>query len=128
MRRFVKSALIAIAITAVGLLSASKAHGQTIHGPVYLWQHSISVGTSPIDSTFTIQWEQVSIWFTDGAGYVRLGAPDTGDWSSRPWIKLPAGTVLSIGPMPHLKRLEFKAVTGTVTLNIVGSKRTRLGG
>lgn len=90
----------------------------------YAWADSITVGTSSTDSLFTNRWEQVSLKFEGTAnGYVRFGAPDTTNWSSRDWYQLTAGEVLTFGPATKLVRAEFKTSTGTMTVYMAGYKR-----
>jgi len=116
-----KAKLATVAALAAAFLALT---AQQFPRPVYLWQHAIQVTEDGIDSTFVLQWEQVSFW-ASGPVRVRLGAPDTRDWSQRPWLQLGGSQVLSIGPAPHLKRLQVQALSDTVTLYMVGLKRER---
>jgi len=96
-----------------------------IYKPVYLWQDSLALSTSPVDSAFITRWEEVAMWSVGCGLRVRLGAPDTTNWESRDFVRYLEGQVISVGPVPKLYRLEFSAVSGSGTLYMVGLKKVK---
>lgn len=95
-----------------------------IYGTNYLWVDSLSLSTSAVDSHFAVLWQDVSLW-ADGCDLrIRVGSPDTTSWSSRKWSHVIDGQVVSFGPATKLKRLEYKAATGTGTLILMGYKKS----
>jgi len=103
------------------LLFTLPAHSQI--GQFYTWMDNIALTTADIDSTFNTQWESVTIWAST-AIRVTIGAPDTTDWDDRDYVVLSSGSAMSFGPATKLNRLEFRAVTGTGYLYMVGYKKT----
>lgn len=106
------------------VLCTSQCSGQSL-GTNYSWGDSITVNTTGRDSSFAKIWESVNIWFRGGEGYVRYGASDTTGWSSRKWTRLADNQVLSFDAGTKLRRLQFKAATGTATIYFSGYKKTR---
>jgi hypothetical protein len=90
----------------------------------YAWGHAISITTTAQDSHFVSQWKEISMWSYGCGLLVRYGVPDTTSWSSRDWIRLIEGQVLTFGPATKLTRLEFKAASGSGTIYFVGYKTT----
>lgn len=97
-------------------------YSQTL-GTNYAWQDSATVNVTGRDSTFARIWEDVDIKCHGGDGWIRWGAPDTSSWSSRKWYRLAAGEHINFGPGTKLRRLQFKAVTGTTTFYFAGHKK-----
>ncbi len=87
----------------------------------YIWVDSLTTTTVAVDSAFTTIWEQVVIKSV-GDAWIRIGAPDVANWSSREWYSLESGEALSFGPATKLTRLEWKANAGTVVFYMVGYK------
>jgi hypothetical protein len=94
-------------------------------GVNYSWSDSILVNTGGRDSTFATIWESVNIWFRGGEGYVRFGAPDTTGWNSRKFVRLADNQILGFDAGTKLRRLQFKAATGTATIYFAGYKKRR---
>ena len=81
--------------------------------------------TVATDTTFPVVWEVATVYSDTLDMWLRVGAPDVGDWSSRVYFKLESGLTLTIGPTPKLKRLDFKAVNGSGYIYIIGYKKSR---
>jgi len=94
-------------------------------GARYFWCDTLNLTTSVTDTTWATEWEYATIWTDTVDCYVRIGAPDYGDWTSRNYLYLPNGLTLSIGPTPQLKRLAAYLPNGTGVLYIAGYKKTR---
>lgn len=89
----------------------------------YLWADSIQgLGTTSVDSIYDTPWQQVVFKADTGAVFIRIGAPDTANWSSRDFYKIGAGESLSFGPATKVKRAEFKSFAGTVDFYTIGYK------
>lgn len=93
-------------------------------GTNYFWSDITLTTTTSIDSFFVTRWENITVYGDTSDFLLRIGAPDTTGWSSRPFIKIKAGTSLSFGPATKLKRLEWKTVSGSDVFTMVGYKRT----
>ena len=85
----------------------------------------MNVTTTERDTTWTDLWEQVTIHTNHVDVWLKIGAPDYGDWSSRNWLRLDARKPLVIGPSPRLKKLAFKSVQGTGVIYLTGYKKER---
>jgi hypothetical protein len=94
-------------------------------GTRFVWSDSIVVNTTATDSTFSQRWEYVTFYADTVDFYYRAGAPDVASWTSRKWILVPNGSVVSFGPATPLVRLEFKTKAGTGNLYMIGAKTTR---
>lgn len=92
-------------------------------GSRYLWTDKVSVSAVAVDSTFQTRWEFVTIYSDTLDLWLKIGAPDTSGWSQRDFIKLGAGTSLSFEAPMYLKRLEFKTVTGSGYIYMIGGKK-----
>lgn len=90
----------------------------------YTWTDSIGISTTEQDSHFVVQWENVRIWSNGCDLLARIGAPDTTSWDSRSFIKYPAGQVFGFDSGTKLKRLEYKAASGTGSIFFVGDKKS----
>jgi hypothetical protein len=110
--------LLVVLFWAVGGLSTS--HAQTV---TYLWADSLGLSSTGRDSLFATPWEEVSIFVSGGSAYVKYGAPDTTSWSSRNFILLIEGQVITFGPGTKLKRLKYKMASGTGTIYFIGTKK-----
>jgi hypothetical protein len=106
------------------LLFTSTLFGQTF-GLRYLHVDSLSVSTTAVDTTWELQWEEVTVVADTVDLYIRFGAPDYGSWTSRTWFRLNSGMSISIGPSPKLKKIEIKTVSGTGIVYFIGYKRER---
>lgn len=116
-----------LALLSILLFFAGSAQSQVL-GVNYSWSDSMTVNNTGRDSTFVTVWESVNFWFRGGEGYVRFAfnsAGDTTNWSSKNWIRLADNQVLSFDAGSKLKRLQFKAATGTTQAYFVGYKKTR---
>lgn len=91
-------------------------------GQRYYWADSLNITTTSTDTTFTYEWESVTMWSDTVDTWVKIGAPDVGSWASRRWIFLPAGLTITIGPRPQLKRLGVKTKNGKGVFNLIGYK------
>jgi len=105
------------------LVLVSPIYGQL--GSRYAHVDSVLAGLVAKDTTWTIPWEQVILKCDTNSVYLKIGAPDVGDWSSRHWFKLNFGESLIIGPSPKLKKIEYKTLAGTSILYILGYKKER---
>jgi hypothetical protein len=94
-------------------------------GNRYFVYDTLAVTVTAVDTTWSTEWEVATIYADTVALYIKVGAPDVGGWSERPWIYLPAGLALSIGPTPKLKRLSVKTFSGSGVCYIIGYKKTR---
>ena len=103
----------------VGTVSA-----QTL-GSRYLWTHKLAATTSAVDSTFNVRWEFVTVYSDTLDLWLKIGAPDTSGWSSRSWIKLEGGTSLFFERPIYLKRMEWKTVSGSGYLYLIGGKKQK---
>ena len=92
-------------------------------GTRYLWTDTLQIATDTNTVVFTDVWEQVTIYSSGEAVYLRLGAPDVSDWTSRDYIYLSGGSAMSIGPGPKLKKLSAYVASGTSVLYLVGYKK-----
>ena len=93
------------------------------------WIDSLAVTTTEVDTTFSPRWNGCCLWFDNCTGLVRFGTTttDTVSWSSKKWFKLEENQVMRFMineyyNANHLWRLEYKAVSGTGILYIVGYK------
>jgi len=93
-------------------------------GTRYLWNHKLATTTAAIDCTFTVKWQQVTIYSDTLDIWYRAGAPDTSSWSSRDWMKLEAGSGLKYENPVYLKRFEYKTVSGTGYIYLMGTKKS----
>lgn len=100
------------------LLAATAAQAQ-----YYTWCQSDTVTATATDSTFSQRWEQCQFWFSGCDGYVRIGAPDTTSWSSRTWLKVADGQIITIDYRTPFLKQSFKSVSGAGRLYRVGIKR-----
>lgn len=100
---------------------------QPAHSQFFVWTDKVAVTTSSQDSLWTgsDMWYDLAFYSDSVAILYKLGAPDTTSWYDRPWMYLPAGTPVSIGPSTGVRRLEFKASAGTGNIYFIGRKRKR---
>lgn len=89
----------------------------------YVWLDSIATSTTGRDSLFATTWEQVLIKPVGGAIYLKFGSPDTTSWSSRSWWYLADGEAIGFGAGTRLRRLQWKSVSGTITVYMTGYKK-----
>jgi hypothetical protein len=94
-------------------------------GNRYFWTDTLTVSGTSRDTTFAVEWEEVCIYADTVDLLIRIGAPDVGSWNSRLWFKLLSGHSLAVGPVPKVKRIEVKTVTGTGTCYLLGYKKSR---
>lgn len=107
----------------ISVMFSSCTYGQL--GSRYFHCDTLNVTPSARDTTWTDPWEQALIYADSVDLYLKIGAPDVAQWSSRYWIYWPSGMALSIGPSPKLKRLQFRTVTGSGVVYILGYKKER---
>jgi len=112
-----------ILLTLLVVLLASGANAQI--GQFYTHQDTLHLSSTPVDTLFSVKYQEALIWSYDAAMLFRIGAPDTNSWSSRVPLKLNAGTFFRVGPATPLQRLEVWTTSGTGTVYILGSKKTR---
>jgi len=91
----------------------------------YFWCDSIAVSGTHQDSAFAVEWDFVTIYADSVGLWLRAGAPDVTNWSSRDAFYLPAGMNVSFGPANKLNRLEFWTVSGTGHVYLIGYKKSR---
>ena len=92
-------------------------------GNRYFQADTLNITTVAVTETWTDVWEQVVLFADTVDVYIKIGAPDVGDWASRHWIFLPEGRTISIGPVPKLKKIEVKTGGGTGVFYIIGYKK-----
>ena len=93
-------------------------------GNRYFHCDTLNTSTSAADSTWDTAWEMATIYSDSVDLYLKIGAPDVGNWSDRKWIFLPQGLALSIGPTPKLKKLEYKTTgASTGVVYVLGYKK-----
>lgn len=109
---------------AVALLFLLLSIAQAQVGDRYYWADTLNISTTERDTTFSTEWEEVTMYSDSVDCWVKIGAPDVGSWSSRRWIFLPAGLSINIGPRPRLKRVAVKTVSaGSGVFNLIGYKK-----
>ena len=93
----------------------------------YSWTDTVAVNTVGFDSTFTVKWEEVSIWFKDCNGWVRYSTSltDTASWANRDFIFLLEGTVIRFTDSERLSRIQVKAASGSGVCQFSGLKKVR---
>ena len=117
MKRLLLAALLLLGMT-------SPVIGQP-GGATYAHSDSIAIGTDTTDVTFSVVYQQCSIWIQGGLGWMIVGAPDTVSWSSRDeWIRMEENTVISYGTLSKVRKIRAKMNTGTGVLYIVGIKKS----
>ena len=94
-------------------------------GTRYLHSDTLAVTVAGIDTTWTTPWDFVIIYCQTADINIKIGGPDTTSWSLRPWLPLPTGAALSIGPSPKLKRIQATTASGTATAYLIGYKGAR---
>ena len=94
------------------------------HAQYYVWIQSDTVKTTAVDSTWATRWEQCTFYFYGCDALIKIGAPDTTDWASRTWLRVPEYVPISIDYRTPFKKLSYKAETGAGRLYLVGIKRT----
>ena len=127
-REVIAIAIIALTAFFLPMLERQSvpAAAQTATQTNYFWQDSIAIGTTRNDSnytTYTNRWEEITFWFSGCNGMVKIGAPDTTDFATRKWLLLNAGQAVTVGPATRLRRIWFKAQSGTGAFFMVGYKR-----
>lgn len=95
------------------LFAASAAGAQNLTHPKYVTAILDSLTATVRDTTFPAQpakrWDSFTFYFTTDALF-KIGAPDTTDWGSRPWLPISSYTVISVGSATPLTRIAYKAV------------------
>ncbi|KKN01524.1 hypothetical protein LCGC14_1126920 [marine sediment metagenome] len=92
-------------------------------GNRYFHADTLNATTAERDCTWTDVWQVVVIYADTVDLWVKIGAPDVGNWASRNWILLEEGNNLSIGPSPNLKKLAWKTDSGTGVVYVLGYKK-----
>ena len=99
-----------------------------ILGNTYVWQDTLSISGTYVDSLFSTKWEYVECWTDSVDWYAIIGAStsgvDTANWNSRKPLLFRAGDVMIIGPELKLRRLKVWTRSGTGILNMFGEKKT----
>jgi len=90
----------------------------------YVWVDSLAVTTTAQDSTFDTRWEEVTIKFEGCDGLIKVGSPDVGSWGSRKFFPVADGETIRFGFRTPLKRLKFKASSGSGTIHFIGYKKS----
>ena len=94
----------------------------------YAWTDSLAASTTSVDTTFSPRWNGCTLWFTGSAGLVKFAtsSSDTAGWSDKTWTELAQGQTLGFWQVPYyqcmLYRLEYKSVSATGAVHIVGVK------
>ena len=114
-----RTKMILLAILAILALFAAAGAQQY---PV--WTDSVAVSTVAKDSAFAVRWEAVTIKFVGCAGWIKVGTPDTSSWSSRDWFYCDSDEPISFGVRTPLKRMEFKAASGSGHIYFIGEKKS----
>lgn len=91
-------------------------------GNRYFHADTLNATTAARDCTWSDVWQVVVIYADTVDLWVKIGAPDVGNWASRNWILLEEGNNLSIGPSPNLKKLTWKTDAGTGVVYVLGYK------
>jgi len=73
----------------------------------YMWTDSVAVSATPIDSAFTIRWQEVTVVFHRDDGLVIVGQPDTTSWASRKMFYIPKNTYCTF---KNVRRMKFRSV------------------
>ena len=107
-----------ILLLIVLLVSAANAQSYT---NIYVWHDTVRVTTSVHDSLFTTRWDGVTLYFENGDGYLKIGAPDT-TLSRHPWQYFKENQTVVVGPQTPLLKLAWKGGTAT-KLALVGNKK-----
>lgn len=118
---------VLLALLSILLFFVGSAQSQVL-GLNYEWSDSMTVNNTGRDSTFVTVWESVNFWFRGGEGWIRSAssaAGDTANWNSKKWKRLADNQVVSWDAGLKLKRLQFKAATGTVQAYFSGYKKVR---
>ena len=91
----------------------------------HVWTDSLAISTAATDSMFRYPWRTVKIMPDNCDMLIRVGAPDTSSWRTRKWILVPDGQTFEFSATNFmLRRLQWKAVSGSGTLYISGIKVT----
>lgn len=91
-------------------------------GNRYFHADTLNATTTARDCTWTDVWQVVVIYADTVDIYVKIGAPDVANWSSRRFIWIEEGSALSIGPSPNLKKLTWKTDAGSGVVYVLGYK------
>ncbi len=92
-------------------------------GNRYFHADTLNATTTGRDCTWTDVWQVVVIYADTVDLWVKIGAPDLGNWASRNWILIDEGNTLSIGPSPNLKKISWKTDAGVGVVYVVGYKK-----
>ena len=104
------------------LLIYTLSYGQTL-GSRYYWQERFSITTAVTDTTFTDAYESCTIFSDTLDVDIKMGAPDTSNVTSQPYMRLQAGRSIELQAPLKLKRVYVKTINGTGYLYIVGIKK-----
>lgn len=115
-----------LALLALLMLGYSQSARAQLTGVTYIHTDTITVDTVGVDSTFTYQWEEVTFWSRDGdLEFKAATKPDTVSWSSRDFIRITEGQMISFGPATKLWRWQGKATADSVVVYFVGLKKVK---
>ena len=92
-------------------------------GNRYFHGDTLNATTTARDCTWADVWQVVSIYAGGVDIWVKIGAPDVGNWASRRFLFIEEGQVLTIGPSPNLKKLTWKTDAGTGVVYVLGYKK-----
>ena len=96
--------------------------GKSQLGNRYFHADTLQVSTTARTATWSDVWQFATIYADTIDVYLRVGAPDVGNWGSRNEIFLPEGLTLSIGPSPNLRKLAYRTTAGTGVIYVLGYK------
>ena len=88
---------------------------------IYAWHDTVAVSATAKDSVFTTRWDGVTLYFENGDGYMKIGAPDT-TLTRHPWQYFKENQTIVVGPQTPLLKLAWKGGTAT-KLALVGNKK-----
>ena len=108
------------------LLTAGLSHAQQSRFAV---TDSLAITTTAIDSTFTYPWESVVLWTSGCNALYKIEINAVDDITGEPYFRLDAGSFVAIKKdqqlgISGLYRLRIKAVSGTGTVYLFGTKKT----
>lgn len=89
---------------------------------MYIWAHVLDATTTAVDCTFTTSWNQISVVADSARILMKVGANDTNNWASRPWIFVAPNTTIEFGPATKVKKITYKTETGTGKVAFLGLK------
>jgi hypothetical protein len=115
--------LLIIVLSAI-LLSPTKSEAQIISGNRFVHVDTLNITTTHRDTTFAESWRGFAIVVNTDA-YIKIGAPDTAGWATKPFAPIFAGQTVMVDPGTPVKRIEIWTASGTGIAGLYGDKRTK---